>query len=76
VPELGGLRQKLSDFVDKTIWGGRRDYKDTLEKAAEAAYGPCLKALWEGGEVTREAYRKCMKDTDLATTYKKIWGKG
>jgi len=77
VPELGALRQKLSDFVDKTIWGGRRDYKDVLEKAAEAAYGPCLKKLWEGGgQPTREAYRKCVEEADLKKKYKDFWGKG
>jgi len=70
-------RKKLSDYVDKEFWGGRRPDKDTIEKIAEAEYGPCLKKLWEGGgQPTREAYRKCVEEANLKAKYKDFWGKG
>jgi len=68
-------RVELSDFVDKRFWGGRRDKKDIIEKFAETAYGPCLKKLWQGGEVTRENYQACAREADIYTGYKRLWGK-
>jgi len=73
--QLGALRARLSDFVEKTVWGGQRDLKDVLEKEAEKTFGPCLRQLWVGGEVTKENYRKCMEEADLRTAYKRLWGK-
>jgi len=70
-------REELSKYVDKEFWGGRRKDKDTIEAIAEKEYGPCLKKLWEPGvKADREAYRKCVEETNLRAKYKDFWGKG
>ena len=72
---LNEIRKKLSQVVDREVWGGRRDLKDMLEAAVEPAIAEAYKRCAREARPITECYKEVAEAAGLSEILKRAWGK-
>ena len=76
--QLGGLRQRLSEVVDKEVWGGQVGRKDVLRAITgkglvPGTYAACLKECMQQGGDVKGCYRDCQQAHSIAKRFLDAW---
>ena len=76
--QLGGLRARLSEVVDKEVWGGQIGRKDVLRAITgkglvAGTYGACLRECMQQGGDVKGCYQDCQQAHNIAQRFMDAW---